>query len=217
MEFTLGRQPDNDIVIDEPVVGRKHLKIGYVSDNELLIEDLGTTNLTFVNGNRISKKLISPKDQVALGSYKLDTAMIFTTVLKKIKDSKMDFTQEFNDLKKIYSDYERKVNRLNKNSQITPLLLKAGFTAVTMILVFFLLDDQNLRYPVMMAAGIIGGFVTLLPTKSETNMKDKKDSLDVEVMKLYKCPKCGVSLFSHRWKYWADQKKCDKCQAIWNK
>ena len=143
MEFTLRIQPDNDYVIDDPVVGWKHLKIGYISDNELLIEDLGSINLTFVNGNRISKKLITPKDQVSLGSYKLDTAMVFSTVLKKIKESKMDFTTEFNDLKKIYSDYERKVNRLNKNSQIILLLLKAGFTAVSMILLFFLLDDPK--------------------------------------------------------------------------
>ena len=217
MEFTLGKQPDNDIVINEPVVSRHHLRITYLADNKLLLEDLGSTNSTFVNGNKISKKLISPLDEVSLGSAKLDTDMVFSFVLKKVKEARMDFIAEFNDLKSLYFEYEKKVNGIKKKSQVVPLLMKAGFTVGAMVLAFFIFgNNPELRYPVMMAAGIIGGFVTL-SSKSETKIKDKIDTLDVELSERYKCPKCGKSLFGKRWTYWAAYKKCANCQAIWIK
>lgn len=217
MEFTLGKQPKNDIVINEPVVSRQHLKITYLADNKLLLEDLGSTNSTFVNGNKISKKLISPLDEVSLGSLKLDTRMVFSFVNKKVKEAKMEYIEEFNDLKAVYLEYERKINGLKKKSQVAPLLLKSGFTVGAMILAYYIFgNNANLRYLVMMAAGIVGGFVTL-SSKSETIIKDKIDTLDVNLTEQYKCPKCGKSLFGKRWTFWAARKKCDNCQAIWVK
>ena len=73
MELTLGRLNDNDHVINDPNVSSKQLKITYITDNELLIEDLGSTNHTFVNSTRIKSKIIAKDDQVSLGSRKLVT------------------------------------------------------------------------------------------------------------------------------------------------
>ena len=51
-ETSLGRQSDNDIVIDEPAVSRRHSTI-VVSPNGFFLRDLGSTNGTFVNRLRI--------------------------------------------------------------------------------------------------------------------------------------------------------------------
>lgn len=52
--LTLGRDPRNDVVIDHPQVSRRHARITRPS-NAWVIEDLGSTNGTFVNGTRLAE------------------------------------------------------------------------------------------------------------------------------------------------------------------
>jgi ABC-type multidrug transport system ATPase subunit/pSer/pThr/pTyr-binding forkhead associated (FHA) protein len=67
-EVTLGRQPANTIVYEAPDVSGWHAKISRNPTGGLLVEDLGSTNGTYVNGERIKSKLITFKDDVRLGS-----------------------------------------------------------------------------------------------------------------------------------------------------
>ena len=52
-EITLGRDPSADIVIDSPGVSRRHARL-FQQGGAHLLEDLGSSNGTFVNGRRIS-------------------------------------------------------------------------------------------------------------------------------------------------------------------
>ncbi len=54
-EYILGRHPSNNIVIPDPFVSRRHARIRYV-DGKWVIEDLGSTNGTFVDGEDIRGK-----------------------------------------------------------------------------------------------------------------------------------------------------------------
>lgn len=49
---TIGREPINDIVMNDPEVSRRHTRISF-RDEGYVIEDLGSTNGTFVNGRRL--------------------------------------------------------------------------------------------------------------------------------------------------------------------
>ncbi len=51
---TVGRKPDNDIVIDNQAVSGHHASIT-VEGDKIVLEDLGSLNGTFVNGQKISK------------------------------------------------------------------------------------------------------------------------------------------------------------------
>ncbi len=63
-----GRDPSCDHVLPHPEVSRRHARIVRTARG-LLLEDLGSTNGTFVNGARIAKPvLLKPDDVVALGS-----------------------------------------------------------------------------------------------------------------------------------------------------
>src|SRR5262245_53419794 len=66
--MVLGRDPSVDIVLNSPGVSRQHARItlqGY----QYLIEDLGSSNGTFLNGQQITGPVpLRPNDQVALGS-----------------------------------------------------------------------------------------------------------------------------------------------------
>jgi hypothetical protein len=52
-EIYLGRDITNDIVINDPEISRKHARLTYQSGGYLL-EDLGSTNGTFIDGQRIT-------------------------------------------------------------------------------------------------------------------------------------------------------------------
>jgi len=52
--LTLGRDPRNDVVVDHPQVSRRHARIIRQS-NAWVIEDMDSTNGTFVNGTRVTE------------------------------------------------------------------------------------------------------------------------------------------------------------------
>lgn len=65
--ITLGRAPTNDVVIAEPQVSRQHARI-VRQDDVLVIEDLGSTNGTFVNGMRlVGPHVLLNGDVISLG------------------------------------------------------------------------------------------------------------------------------------------------------
>ncbi len=67
---TLGRDEIADIVVDDPGVSRRHSEIRVTNDGPHLvtsIRDLGSTNGTFVNGDRISSQRLEDGDRVTIG------------------------------------------------------------------------------------------------------------------------------------------------------
>lgn len=67
---TLGRSPGCDVTIDDPSVSRKHAEIRS-QDGGWTIDDLGSTNGTFVNGNRVDNASLRTGDRIALGQSEL--------------------------------------------------------------------------------------------------------------------------------------------------
>lgn len=66
--ITLGRKPENTIVLTEPFVSGNHAKI-YAKNNNLYVEDLNSTNGVYVNNERIQEKYkLVADDEVKIGS-----------------------------------------------------------------------------------------------------------------------------------------------------
>ena len=66
----LGRDNTADVVLDDPGISRRHTEIRVTSDGPHLvasIRDLGSTNGTFVNGERITSQHLSDGDRVSVG------------------------------------------------------------------------------------------------------------------------------------------------------
>lgn len=66
-EIVVGRSSDLDMVLVEEMVSRKHAKIE-LRNGSIQIEDLGSTNGTFVNGERIVKSQLKEGDRILIGS-----------------------------------------------------------------------------------------------------------------------------------------------------
>jgi pSer/pThr/pTyr-binding forkhead associated (FHA) protein len=67
---TLGRRPYNDIVIDNLAVSGEHAVL-QMTGNEVYMEDLNSTNGTYVNGKAVKKQLLQNNDTVEIGKYKI--------------------------------------------------------------------------------------------------------------------------------------------------
>lgn len=65
---TVGRAPRADFVIDVPLVSRVHCRLMATASNELELEDMGSTNGTFVNGKKVTEKTtLNHGDRVMFG------------------------------------------------------------------------------------------------------------------------------------------------------
>ena len=67
---TLGHRPYNDIVIDNLAVSGEHA-VMQMSGADVFLEDLNSTNGTYVNGKAIKKQQLQGGDTIEIGKYKI--------------------------------------------------------------------------------------------------------------------------------------------------
>ncbi|NVB85088.1 MAG: ATP-binding cassette domain-containing protein [Kofleriaceae bacterium] len=68
--LTIGRA-DADIVLDQPLVARRHAELAW-GDSHHVLRDLGSTNGTWVNGVRVhGSRVLAPGDVVQIGTFRL--------------------------------------------------------------------------------------------------------------------------------------------------
>src|ERR1700733_10175021 len=66
-QIVVGRSSDLDMVLVEDMVSRKHARIA-MQNEQIWIEDLGSTNGTFVNGEKIKRARLKEGDRVLIGT-----------------------------------------------------------------------------------------------------------------------------------------------------
>lgn len=76
-ETILGRDPGADIVVEDPSASRRHARITRDDRAHHFVEDLGSTNGTFVSGRRVRRAALSTGDRLQLGR---DTIYRFAVV-----------------------------------------------------------------------------------------------------------------------------------------
>ncbi len=67
---TIGRKPHNDIQIDNLAISGEHAVVITIL-NDSFLEDIGSTNGTFVNGQAVKKHFLQNGDTIELGKYRL--------------------------------------------------------------------------------------------------------------------------------------------------
>jgi pSer/pThr/pTyr-binding forkhead associated (FHA) protein len=58
------------LILDDRLISRRHAEIKFI-DNNLVIEDLASTNGTKVNGKNVKKKQLVPNDLISIGPANL--------------------------------------------------------------------------------------------------------------------------------------------------
>ncbi len=95
--MTIGRTSDNDIVLENRGVSRRHAQIEF-NDNAAVIIDNESLNGTFVNNRRVTEEVLRDNDQITIGKYCLiyvsqtrgdgSTAALDGTMILKTKKQK---------------------------------------------------------------------------------------------------------------------------------
>lgn len=66
-EIIIGRSSDLDMVLVEDMVSRRHAKIS-TTESEIYIQDMGSTNGTFVNGEKVQRARLNEGDRILVGT-----------------------------------------------------------------------------------------------------------------------------------------------------
>jgi pSer/pThr/pTyr-binding forkhead associated (FHA) protein len=68
---TIGRATRADFILDVPLVSRLHCRLTAHSTERLEVQDLGSTNGTYVNGTRVSRAELKAGDKLGVGRAEL--------------------------------------------------------------------------------------------------------------------------------------------------
>lgn len=66
--YVLGRHDSCDIVLEDKTISRKHARLE-IEDDEAFVEDLGSRNGTYVNGQKIARRQVTSNDTIVIGKF----------------------------------------------------------------------------------------------------------------------------------------------------
>ena len=238
IDIKIGKEVEGNNILIVPsnckLVSRKHATLSW-HDGVATIEDNESTNGTYVNGKRVAKSKVTENDIVWLGGkggdecFQLDMKKIFDSCRNAEKKARTDYTKEFEDLKRVYMDYQAEVAELKKKttqSSQLPKMLASLIPAVAG-LIFFLAtlgsDNPqmgNIRIGIMLSGTAISGVVGVLTMGKNNAISEKMNEeiteIQIKYQKKYCCPKCGMKYpFTTHWKKLEAEGKCPnpKCDA----
>ena len=77
--FIIGRDADNQIVLNDKLVSRHHAQLTILDNGQAMIKDLGSSNGTYVNGNRVTEVYLNSGDTVKCGPAFLNWTQYLNT------------------------------------------------------------------------------------------------------------------------------------------
>jgi pSer/pThr/pTyr-binding forkhead associated (FHA) protein len=69
---TIGRTARADFIVDAALVSRIHCRLTADRSDQLVVEDLGSTNGTLVNGQKIDRRVLRPGDRLTVGRVEFE-------------------------------------------------------------------------------------------------------------------------------------------------
>jgi pSer/pThr/pTyr-binding forkhead associated (FHA) protein len=87
--ISIGRRPDHDICLPFPAVSADHAEIVTVGADSFL-HDLGSTNGTVVNGERVTKHFLRDHDRIEIGRQQLVYLPNESQVVERVSDGSLD-------------------------------------------------------------------------------------------------------------------------------
>jgi len=127
-EISIGRSPDNSLVIDNPAVSHYHARV-FQEDGRLMLEDFGSLNGTFVNGQRVRLVTLQPGDAVGVGKHTIlvsnfdeESVLVAAPAEAKRAAPKINETMMLNT--KARREFLQQVAAVGESTQVAPARLK---------------------------------------------------------------------------------------------
>jgi len=215
MIIKVGKANDNDFIVDDPHVSRHHVQLVQEENGSLLLEDLGSTNGTFVNGSQIQKKRIDFSDEIKLGD---DYILPLVEVLKCAND----YREEFAALKVIYDNYIQSKVKIQSSNQFKVRIFQSmpfAIPGIIGVIIGFLGKGSPqlfmLSLGIVICAPAIGIY---LGAKQSAKIPQQLQDIANQFKIDYVCPKCGSFLGEIPWESLKNKKQCpvQSCKAKWS-
>jgi DNA-directed RNA polymerase subunit RPC12/RpoP len=212
--------------VENKFVSRRHAKIIRASDG-IYIEDMDSTNGTFVNGQPVKKKKITASDKITLGK---DYVLNFNKLLQQLPLSDEEFRNEFLKLKYVYENYGKTKVKIQSESQGKMMLKRSLPMALPGLLMVVLslsfggtpetIEAKQHADNIKLITTIIGGILsavalvlgTLWGSKDVAKMPERLADLREQFLIDYSCPNCKREFGERPWELIKRQGKCPACQ-----
>ena len=215
MKIMIGKAADNDFVADHAEVSRHHACLVREDDGGYTLEDLGSTNGTFVNDVQIVRKRIAAGDRIRLGdSYEIK--------LKDLLNAANDYSEEFAALKPIYDNYIREKIRIQSSNQFKTRLFQAlpfAIPGIIGVLIGFAGKGSATWFAVSLLITVCAPIIGIyFGAKQSAKIPEQLQELTNRFKIDYVCPKCGTFLGEIPWESLKRKKQCPvpTCRARWS-
>ena len=82
---TLGREPNNSVVINHHSISRYHCELNLDGEGSLMVHDLNSMNGTYVNDEKVSRSVLMTGDRLQLGAVVLRVEYVSDTDVGKLR------------------------------------------------------------------------------------------------------------------------------------
>jgi len=135
-EVSIGRSPENGIVIDNPAVSHFHARV-FNEEGRIMLEDFGSLNGTFVNGQRVKMVTLKAGDSVAIGKHTIvisDSRDLDGFATGNGNEKPVAAAPKLNETvmldTKARRDFLQKVAAVGESAQVAPARIKVGTLVV---------------------------------------------------------------------------------------
>jgi hypothetical protein len=196
-------------------VSRQHCKLT-VNGNDITIENIKVQNITFVDGNQIVRKNITPTSKVQLGEERF--LIPLQQILQLATGGKMGGpevpTFSLKPLKSVWEEYDRRKMEIQNDAakSANKQRLQGILSMLGMCVGFIPGIDPTVRIVIIVAALAIAIYFFIKGSMNESVQQQLHD-LDEEFAKKYKCPnpKCGKPFGNVPYRNLEYNKQCFAC------
>lgn len=218
MELIVGRKGEQPFAIVDKSVSNKHLKLTTLPDGNVEVEDLGSSNGTFIDGVRIVKKVVSRNTVIQMGihyTFKISDVLPDAPKAAKANLQTQNFATmpktapecSIHPLKKVWKEYESAKEELDEKNKNIQLWRSAApiFTMASGAL--------GVIFPYAFILTFIGLGLTVYAFYMVKNFDYKKSLNEVQERfeNKYLCPNCNHFLENRKYKLLVQDKKCRYC------
>lgn len=216
MIITIGKANDNDYVVNDVQVSRHHARLLSEPDGTWLLEDLDSTNGTFVNDTQVMRKRVTKGDRIRLGER-------LTISLNDLLKAGNDYSEEFAKLKVVYDQYIQEKVRIQSSNQLKTRLLQSlpfALPGVIGVVIGFFGKGNTTLFGLSLLITIIAPTIGIyLGARQAAKIPKQLQELANRFKIDYVCPKCGAFLGEIPWESLLNRRQCpvSSCQAKWAK
>lgn len=214
MIINIGKATENDFVIDNSSVSRRHARLCSEGTAGWVLEDLSSTNGTFVNEVQIVKKNITSADRIRFGNSEMYS-------LNDLLHANNDYSEEFEKLKEIYKSYTEEKVKIQSSNQLKTRLFQAlpfALPGIIGVTIGFLGKGSPEMFGISLFITILAPTIGIyMGAKQASKVPLQLQNLADQFKINYVCPKCGAFLGEIPWESLANKKQCPSCKAKWIK